>query len=117
LIVPAFQICLILAFLGSLFLKINIKSESIEYRMFPLQIKRRVIEKKDIKSMVCKTSGSFSYSGLGMRKIKNGWAYVLGACDFVEIVLNDNRKIVFSTLNKSGFEAIAQELKLQQQGL
>ncbi len=77
----------------------NITSNGLQYRFFPIQFKYKFIHFSEIKYYeIRKYNPILEYGGWGIRyAFKRGWAFTVGGNIGLQIVTNDDKRILFGT--------------------
>jgi len=94
----SFFVLLVAYMLRSIVLKTEIRQDMIRFRFFPIHLKWKTIEKKEIEGIaVIKYDPIADYGGWGIRIGPKGWAYTTKGIEGVYMVLMDGRRILLGT--------------------
>jgi hypothetical protein len=94
----------VIVFLSVMYLDIVITKETISYKLFPINLNYKIIHKTTIKTISFNKLKVMQFGGFGLRSAKRGLAYIVEGENYIEIELNDNKRIYLSILNKKIYE-------------
>ncbi len=80
-------------------LELKIENEVFYYRVFPFHLSFRAINIKDIALTEKYPFVNFRYAGIGIRKLKDGWAYFIDGNDVIKLHLSNGKKLYFTIKN------------------
>ena len=97
----------------SIHLKTTITDKYISFKLFPFQLKRRIIDWKEIQKVkVTKYDGVKEYCGFGLKYMPGkGWSYTISGDYGIRIALNNGKRILIGTHKPREIHQILDDLK------